>query len=263
MKPIKSIISRYHNHTLANYSKTNYSRSIKAFHNIHKGERCFILGNGPSLSPADLDKLHELGEVTFAMNRIFKIFDQTKWRPTYYFCEDEIIARGCLEEMNKLQAKEKFIPLINKYYYNIKIKNAQYFNLIFNDNLAPQLMEDFDASKNVPCMGTVTTTCIFFAVYMGFKEIYLLGVDHNFRVTISDDGNVVTDNNVTDYFCKNYDKDVEDKVTHDLRKTTNSYRAMKAFCEKNNVTIKNATRGGKLEVFERASIDDLLNNNIN
>jgi hypothetical protein len=258
MRIIQSIIARCQKKTLDNYAKTSFSKNIKKFHNIHKGKRCFILGNGPSLSPADLDRLHELGEITFAMNRVFKIFPQTKWRPTYYFCEDELIAQGCLDDMNNVEAKEKFIPLVIKYYHGIKINKANYFNLVYDDYKRENLISDFDASVGVPCMGTVTTTAIFFAVYMGFKEIYLLGVDHNFKITIADDGSTVTDNSVKDYFCDNYDKDVIDKVTHDLRNTTKSYMKMRDFCEKNNVSIKNATRGGKLEVFPRASIDDLI-----
>ncbi len=257
MNPIKSLIAKHQNKVLKIFPKTKFAKNIKRFHNIHKGERCFILGNGPSLTPEDLNALSANGEITFAMNRIFKIFPKTNWRPTYYFCEDELIASGCLDEMNAVSAKEKFIPLCINYYHDVKIKGANYFNLVYDKDIE-RYTENFDASVGVPCMGTVTTTCIFFAVYMGFKEIYLLGVDHNFKITIADDGSTVTDNSVKDYFCDNYDKDVQDKVTHDLRNTTKSYMFMKKFCEDNSVIIQNATRGGKLEVFPRVSMDELL-----
>src|SRR5699024_7865108 len=59
---------------------------IEALRNCHKGERCFIIGNGPSLRAEDLDKLKN--EITFACNRINLIFDQTDWRPTYYCITD-------------------------------------------------------------------------------------------------------------------------------------------------------------------------------
>ncbi len=40
-------------------------------HNIHHGQRCFIIGNGPSLQRTDLTKLKD--EFTFGMNRIYLV----------------------------------------------------------------------------------------------------------------------------------------------------------------------------------------------
>ena len=47
---------------------------------------------------------------------------------------------------------------------------------------------------------------------MGFSEIYLIGVDHNYQKIINDEGEVVVDNSVKDYFCEGYDEDIKDKV---------------------------------------------------
>jgi len=44
--------------------------------------RCFILGNGPSLSTHDLDLLK--GQVTFACNKIHRLYHTTTWRPTHW-----------------------------------------------------------------------------------------------------------------------------------------------------------------------------------
>ena len=67
-----------------NYEKTRYGKRIARLRNKHAGQRCFIVANGPSLRPEDLDLLQRSGEITFGMNRIYKLFDQTRWRPTYY-----------------------------------------------------------------------------------------------------------------------------------------------------------------------------------
>ena len=48
--------------------------------------RAFIVGNGPSLKAEQLDKL--IPEVTFGVNRIHLIYDQTKWRPTHWIIMD-------------------------------------------------------------------------------------------------------------------------------------------------------------------------------
>ena len=105
--------------------------------------------------------------------------------------------------------------------------------------------------------GTVTFTCINIAAYMGFKEIYLIGVDHNYKVTINEIGETVVDNDAKDYFCDDYDDDIKDVVVHDMGQNTHAYRDAKAACEELGIHIYNATRGGKLEVFERVDFDSI------
>ncbi len=69
------------------YIRSEDSNKLKGYKNIHSGERCFVIGNGPSLTPEDLDKLKN--EYSFASNHIYKIFDRTNWRPTYYVSVDK------------------------------------------------------------------------------------------------------------------------------------------------------------------------------
>jgi hypothetical protein len=54
---------------------TNFirTRQIRQFRNRHPGERCFIIGNGPSLAIDDLDRLRS--KTTFASNKIYLAFD--------------------------------------------------------------------------------------------------------------------------------------------------------------------------------------------
>ena len=49
----------------------------------HRGQRCFVIGNGPSLKKQDLATL--ANEVTFVMNAFWKhsILD-TVWQPIYF-----------------------------------------------------------------------------------------------------------------------------------------------------------------------------------
>ena len=50
--------------------------------------RAFVIGNGPSLKAEQLDLLHQNDCITFGVNRIHLIYDQTKWRPTYWVIMD-------------------------------------------------------------------------------------------------------------------------------------------------------------------------------
>lgn len=242
-----------------NFNKSNYACSIQKYNNKHRGERCFILGNGPSLNINDLNTLYENNEITFATNRIYKVFPNTRWRPTYYCCEDPLIIKEKQDEINAIKSEEKFIPINLKWYHGVNIKNSCKFYLNYNRNDEEKFSFSTDISQQINCRGTVTFTCMQIAVYMGFSEIYLLGVDHNYKRIIDENGKIIEDNSVNDYFCEGYDDDIKDIVVHDMGQNTRAYEDAKRFCEqKGNIKIYNATRGGRLEVFERIDFDSLF-----
>ena len=93
---------------------------------------------------------------------------------------------------------------------------------------------------------------------MGFKEIYLIGVDHHFHISQDNKGEIIIDNTVKDYFTDKYNTDKENLYIPNTEKSTLTYIAMKAQCESRGVQIYNATRGGKLEVFPRVDFEKLF-----
>lgn len=246
--------------TLRYYKYTKYGKKIAGLKNRYCGQRCFLVGNGPSLKVEDLNVLHQNGEITFGFNRIYNIFDATPWRPTFYISQDEKMLGGCVDQVNLMDLSYKFIPIQLEWYYNIKIDNAVYFNISsqLSDNPSDFLFSD-DASQNLYNSGTGMYTAAQLAVYMGFKEIYFIGVDHHFRTSMNNKGEVVVDNTVKDYFTDKYNEDKKNLYIPNTEKSTLTYIAMKNHCEMRNVSVYNATRGGKLEVFERVSFDDLFN----
>ena len=91
------------------YYKRNcntHRRKISDMKDSHKGERCFIIGNGPSLSADDLDKL--IDEDCFGVNEIHKIFPKTNWRPKYYLIMDRY-SKSTPEMVRDLQAETVFL----------------------------------------------------------------------------------------------------------------------------------------------------------
>lgn len=256
MHPIKSIQARSQQFILKHYSLSMYARDFKKYNNIHSGESCVVIGNGPSLKPEDLTKLKELNIVTFAANRIYKMFEQTKWRPTYYVCTDHVLIRDFLDEVNKIPAKRKFTSLHNHFNCNITLNNCTYFNYLYRN------INDFefslDGTKAMYWVGTVTDCMIQIAIHMGFRNIYLIGVDHNFNRYIDENGNEIVDETVKNYFCEKYDDDIIDEVHRDLGQSTRGYRKISKFAKENGINIFNATRGGKLEEFKRVEFDKVF-----
>jgi len=256
--PILSLQARTQTLLLNNFKYTSYGRYMAKIHNSHLGESCFVIGNGPSLRADDLTTLYRNKIDTFAVNRVFRIFPQTEWRPTYYVSTDHVLIRDILDEVNSLELGEKFIPLQNKYYHNIVVKGAHYF--FRNDLRERDQKEGFslDCTEQVNMRGTVTIACIQLAMHMGYRHIYLLGVDHNFDKIITESGEVIIDPSVKNYFCEGYDDDVANEVVHNLGNTTRSYMDVERFCSSHKVEVINATRTTKLDVFKRATFEEAL-----
>ena len=74
---------------------TANERRLLSFRNRHRGQRAFILGNGPSLNECDLTRLKN--EVTFGVNGIFLNYDRMGFHPTYYVVEDVFVAEDLME----------------------------------------------------------------------------------------------------------------------------------------------------------------------
>ena len=239
------------------FRRSDNIKKLKSLKNKYSGKRCFIIGNGPSLTVDDLEKLND--EITFGFNRIYYIFDKTKWRPTFYCSEDIKIIQNSVDEINRLDINHKFIPIILKNDYSIDINSATYFNHKYTKNNPS--MPDFskDISEYIACGSTVTYSAIQMAAYMGFKEIYLIGVDHSFARYRNEKGEIIEDKNLKDYFCEDYNKDKDKLDIPSTVESTLSYMKAEEYSRQHGFRIYNATRGGKLEVFERVNFDELFN----
>ncbi len=218
---------------------TNFIRSLK---NKYKGQRCFVIGNGPSLRTEDLERLNN--EVTFASHGIFYIFDKTDWRPTFYCAQDAKLISERYSEINKKCKNIKCIFGIADYFTEYpKFKRQDTLVRLLIENFVddlPKFSEDLTLGAYEGL--TVTYFIIQLAAYMGFKEIFLLGVDHFY----SGNGN--------DHFSP---KDTCTNIPQ-TDKTTLSYIKANAYATENNIAIYNATRGGHLEVFERVDFDKIF-----
>lgn len=241
------------------FDKTKSGKILRSYKDKYKGRRCFFIGNGPSLTASDLTKLHNSGEITFAFNRVYNIFDSTPWRPDFYISQDEKMLIGCVNEVDKLDLPVKFIPVNMAWYHGIKISNVSWFMMKApkEDNYKPLEFSD-EIDRQIYQAKTGMYTAAQLAAYMGFSEIYLIGTDHHFRTSINSSGQVVVDNTVKDYFSEKYNEDKEALYIPNTDASTLTYAAMKEQCEKRGIKVFNATRGGKLEVFQRVNFGSLF-----
>ena len=212
------------------------------------------------------------GEITFGANRIFKIFPETDWRPTYYICIDYLMYGLDHEEINHIDSEVKFVPIERSLAAGKIYDEIIYYNRVVNcvsiskGEIVRGTEFEFshDIEKIVYGGQTVLYDALEFAAYMGFSEIYLYGVDYNYRLEVLEDGTIVEHNDVKEnHFSKDYDEGLEEaiKVIAPFYATNLAFQKAKEECLKKGTVIKNATRGGKLEIFERVSFDELFEKN--
>lgn len=215
---------------------------LKKYKNKHFNNRCFIVCTGPSLTLDDVNMLKN--EYTFGVNSVIKLFNQTDWRPTYYFVEDPEVYVKLEKEIKKWDIKRRFTSDLLISELNISFPFITYpLDLLNHANLkkSHKLMFSNDAYSIVYHGDTVTFSVLQIAVYMGFKEIYLIGCDCNYS------GN--------SYHFVDYGLPVERSPEGDM---IAAYKVAKEYAENHDIKIYNATRGGKLEVFERVDFDSLF-----
>ena len=236
------------------FSKNHYR--LKHLRDKYEGKRCFIVGNGPSLTIEDLDKLK--GEHCFAFNKIYEVFDKTDWRPEFYMVLDNDVIKTTATHIEKVRAKFKILNVMGKV---VGLKEDD--STIFFCSYGWYRIREFaykkkhiskDISQYISLNFTVTCAAIETAIYLGFKEIVLVGIDNSFSRWIDGKGVV-------------HNKDVENyRLTSPhqfqslcyLDAVNSCYRCYCDYAQKNNIKILNATKGGSLEVFERIDLDKAL-----
>lgn len=230
---------------------------IEQYREKYKGKKCFVLGTGPSLLHSDLDRMAQKGILCFAANKIFKAFDETEWRPDFYCATDKRILNHYQDRIRELELPNMFISyrmdksLEDTMKYLRTKPNVQLFSLV--DSMDDDAIEFSDNPAEYIIEGrTVIYAMLQLAVYMGFSDIYIAGVDFNYNDKTGYDqfGN--------DHFCKNYIEKGEEVMISPQEYCLNAFKRAKQYAEEKGIHIYNATRGGKLEVFQRVDIDEIL-----
>lgn len=222
--------------------------------NKYVGQRCFIMGNGPSLKLCDLTLLKN--EITIGSNAQYLIWDEMGYAPTFLTVEDRLVAEDRAHELNNIKQTIKIFPLDLSYCLH-RDEMTIFINFVRQFQPFPQFTNEFE--KRVYWGGTVTFLNMQLAYYLGCNPIYLIGLDHNYKVPEKIENSVITSteddvNHIhPDYFGKGY-------RWHDpnVARMEMSYIVAKKFLSEHKRQIYNATVGGKLEVFERVDFHSIF-----
>jgi len=232
-------------------------RKIEFFKNKYNGKRCFIIATGPSLRIADVEKLQN--EITFSVNSFFRIYDKTDFRSTYYVTMDPDAERAFRNEGNydpsKYAKEQSFLNMQSM--RKLKYKNTTYLPVCYQNHFYRLYDDGFDYGKNcrytkdilwgIYDKYTITNAVIDIAIYMGFKEIFLLGVDCNYTGKLL---HFIGDKNDKNFIGTDYGSKINAAMIA-------GYRFMERETKKRGIHIWNATRGGMLEEFDRIDFDTI------
>ena len=235
-------------------------RDLASFKNRHQGKRCFVIGNGPSLKIADLDRLQN--EITFACNKIYLAFPETNWRPTYYAVEDTLVVKQNYYEIERLHQVIKFFPERFKKIVP-SFRKSLYFNMNCYMNYPGfrSMKKRFSKNANLWIYHgqTVVFTMMQLAFFMGVNEIYLIGIDFNFSFSNENvNDTVITSCGEQNHFHPDYRKAGEKWFIPCLDEQEKSFAAAQRATYNSHCKIYDATRGGKLTIFPKINLDDVL-----
>ena len=213
------------------------------FYDIHKGETCVIIANGPSLK---LDDLNKLKYPTFGSNKIYRL----PFTPDYYSIIDRDMMDTCLPLPKDFTPKETFI-------------RAE-CGIESNNPIYPVVINGFSLNIDnfVVMGGTVTFAMMQIAFYMGFETFLLIGLDHYYPKAgkgVPGDGFIATGNDPDHFKCadgKPYFDEGKYFNRPETEALTQSYQMFQDLCDSKGRKVINITKGTHLNVFKKGRIEE-------
>jgi hypothetical protein len=227
------------------------SRSrLLTLHNSHNGERCFIIGNGPSLRQTDLTRLR--GEFTFGLNRIYLLFPELGFTTSCLVSVNDLVLEQCVREMKALSIP-KYLTWRSRRWFaddpqTVFVDTDFTGPESFSQNVSGRVFEGF----------TVTYVALQLAFHMGFAEVILIGVDHNFVTKGPANEAVISQGDDPNHFAPNYFGAGFKWQLPDLEGSERAYSLAKQAYETAGRHVLDATIGGKLTIFPKVDYNTLF-----
>lgn len=221
---------------------------LQALKDKHRGERCFIIGNGPSLKTMDLRPLTH--EFTFGLNRIYLLAETMDFAPTFHVTINQLVIEQCIDDLLAVPSM-KFMSWKARRYIGADAPVALLRSM-------PGLNFSTDAAWGVWEGATVTYVAMQLAYYMGFQKVILVGVDHNFHTKGPPHKVVVSEGPDPNHFAPNYFGKHFRWQLPDLPTSEKAYTLAREAFEADGRLIVDATVGGMLDVFPKVAYETCL-----
>ncbi|MCK8087076.1 6-hydroxymethylpterin diphosphokinase MptE-like protein [Vibrio sp. 1CM8B] len=209
----------------------DYFGSSKSLSKIHKAsgkKKLLILGTGPSLSCINKDIFKHVD--TLSVNGYAKLIKESQWpSPTYYMLQDLQVSEKIEPYLDSVNSK-----IISSSYLYLKNKKVRkYVNYVFNhyfmdhvfcDNYLPYTYKKTkDAARYITDGYTVVYSAIELAEYLGYEEVYLLGVDASYSKELNN-RNIVNINKIDSTY-----ESAGDRIIFGIENFVNSKTKLKLY----------------------------------
>lgn len=223
---------------------------ISELRDRHKGKPMLVVGNGPSLNQTPLERFASVPSI--GMNKIDLLYPHTSWRPELVVCVNNLVA---IQHQSIYAASEIpiFIGWKARWFLNREARsNVNFFNTMKSNAFSKDAVAGFGSSA------TVTYIALQMAYWMGADPVIIFGVDHSFKYTGPEATYQKRDGPDTNHFDPNYFKSGSYWGTPDLEQSEIDYSLARQAYEAAGRKVYDATVGGKLDVFEKVSVPQVL-----
>jgi hypothetical protein len=234
-------------------------RRMQEYKNIHRGQRGFIIGNGPSLQKTDLSLLKN--EITFGVNRIYLLFPELGFTTSYYLSINDLVIEQCQDDVLALPMP-KFLSWHSRSYFH---QIHQLSDQLTKDNSLMFLHTTYSGPRFARDIrgrlwegATVTYVALQVAFFMGINPVILIGVDHNFSTKGKPNSTVTSQGEDPDHFAGNYFGKGFRWQLPDLETSEKAYLMAYEHYTLDHREILDATIGGKLSVFPKVDYNSLF-----
>ncbi len=258
------------------YSRNPYEKELiksnRCYKDIHKGERCFILGSGPSLKEQPLELLAD--EYVFTANGLSKYEKFPLLKSNYHVIIDreyfgEEIDTPYVDTKNimeKLKTDDNspicFVPLnVRKVIEEMNIQEKvqiQYMDLCLY--VEDKYKGDFDFAGPVLWFHHVINCTIALAIYMGFEEIYLLGCEETVIVELI---SVLMEDYQNEHVFENPNHKIGgdgnmQTMMAGMARLLGYYSFMEEYCRKRNIKLYNCTPKTIVQSVPKKDLSEVL-----
>lgn len=231
-------------------------RRLAELKDIHKGRRAFIIGNGPSLKQTDLSRLK--GEFTFGANRIYLMFQDLGFQTTYLSVVNDLVIEQTAGDLAALQIP-KFLCWRSRRFFKNQSIDPESTNLptfLYTTYDSPRFSSD--VRRRVWEGATVTYVNMQLAFHMGFDEVILIGVDHNYTTTGTPNTTITSTGDDPNHFSGQYFGKGFRWQLPDLETSELAYGMARQAYERAGRRLLDATVGGKLTIFPKTDYNSLF-----
>ncbi len=220
---------------------------------VHKGQRAFVIANGPSLKQTDLSKLRN--EVTLGMNRIYLMFPEIGFSTNYLSVVNDLVIEQTASDLAALMMP-KFLSWRSRRFFPSNLPMTQLPTFLYTTYESPSFSTD--VRGRVWEGATVTNVTLQLAFHMGFKQVILIGLDHNYTATGKPNTTVTSQGDDPNHFSSAYFGKGFRWQLPDLETSEIGYAMARDAYERAGREILDATINGKLTIFPKVDYNSLF-----